>query len=70
MVDMIILLPLFAEKDYFDMVQMIHPSVIAITKGDPHQTEKSNQALKVGASIVQIDFMKGYSSSYVQQYGP
>lgn len=69
LVDMIILLPLFGEKDYLDMVQMIHPDIIALTKGDKHSTEKSNQAQKVGASIVQIDFMKGYSSSYIQQYG-
>lgn len=69
LVDMIILLPLFGEKDYFDMVQMIHPNIIALTKGDPHFAEKNNQAQKVDASIVQIDFMKGYSSSYIQQYG-
>ena len=69
LVDMIILLPLFTEKDYFDMVRVIHPHAIALTKGDPHLLEKSKQALKVGASLVQIDFMKGYSSSYIQQYG-
>ncbi len=69
LVDMIILLPLFIEKDYFEMVQMIHPNIIALTKGDPHLIEKSNQAQKVGASLIQIDFMKGYSSSYIQQYG-
>lgn len=69
LVDLIILLPLFAEKDYLDMVKVIHPGVIALTEGDPHLGEKSNQALKVGAKLVQIDFMKGYSSSYMQQYG-
>ena len=69
LVDMIILLPLFGEKDYFDMVQMIHPNIIALTKGDRRLTEKSKQAQEVDASIVQIDFMKGYSSSYIQQYG-
>ena len=69
LVDMIILLPLFTEKDYFDMVRVIHPHAIALTKGDPHLLEKSKQALKVGASLIQIDFMKGYSSSYIQQYG-
>jgi len=69
LVDVIILLPLFTEKDYFDMVRVIHPHAIALTKGDPHLLEKSKQALKVGASLIQIDFMKGYSSSYIQQYG-
>ncbi|MBI4973975.1 adenylyltransferase/cytidyltransferase family protein [Candidatus Roizmanbacteria bacterium] len=69
LVDVIILLPLFTEKDYYDMVQVVHPQVIALTKGDPHLAEKSVQAKKVGAEIVQIDFMKGYSSSYIQQYG-
>lgn len=69
LVDMIVLLPLFTEKDYLDMVQMIHPNIIALTKGDPNSAEKSNQAQKVGASIVQIDFMEGYSSSNIQQYG-
>lgn len=69
-VDMIILLPLFVEKNYFELVQMVRPCVIALTEGDPHRAEKSVQALKVGAEIVKIDFIKGYSSSQIQQYGP
>lgn len=69
LVDIIILLPLFNEKNYFEMVQMINPDIIAVTKGDPHLEEKSNQAQEVGASIVQMNFMRGYSSSYIQQYG-
>lgn len=69
LVDVIVLLPLFTEKDYFEMVQMINPASIAVTKGDPHLEEKKNQAREVGASIVQINFMKGYSSSFIQQYG-
>lgn len=69
LVDVIVLLPLFTEKDYFEMVQMIRPNVIALTKGDPHLEEKRNQARKVGASIVLTNFMKGYSSSFIQQYG-
>lgn len=69
-VDMIILLPLFVEKNYFELVQMVRPSVIALTEGDPHTPEKIKQALKVGAEIIQIDFIKGYSSSQIKQYGP
>lgn len=69
LVDVIVLLPLFTEKDYFEMVQMINPATIAVTKGDPHLEKKKNQAREVGASIVQVNFMKGYSSSFIQQYG-
>ncbi|MDO9028315.1 MAG: adenylyltransferase/cytidyltransferase family protein, partial [Candidatus Roizmanbacteria bacterium] len=36
MVDMILLLPLFVSgKDYFDLVKLISPQVVAVTSGDP-----------------------------------
>jgi len=69
LVDLVVLLPLFEEKDYFNMVQIIHPDIIALTIGDPHLKEKRNQANKVGAAIVQIGYLKGYSSSFIQQHG-
>jgi rfaE bifunctional protein nucleotidyltransferase chain/domain len=69
MVDLIILLPLLEEENYFEMVKMIHPSFIALTKGDPHLKQKYSQAREVGASVIQLDFIKGYSSSIIQQYG-
>lgn len=55
MIDEVIMLPqMKGYKDYLTLVQKVKPSVIAITEGDPYQTEKEKQALTIGAQVVPI----------------
>src|SRR3989338_6904442 len=51
-VDFIILLPLLSSYDsYLNLVKLIKPKIIAVTKGDPLMREKKRQAKAVGAHI-------------------
>lgn len=53
MVDMVIKIPYFSsDEEYFNMVKLINPKVIAVTKGDPQLKNKKNQAKLVGAKVV------------------
>jgi cytidyltransferase-like protein len=55
MVDAVIMLPMMGGyKDYLDLVERIHPSVIAVTEGDPYRAEKEKQATTVGAQVVGV----------------
>ena len=55
MVDMIILLPFFVSgKDYFDLVKLISPQVVAVTSGDPQIKNKKKQAMEVGAEVREV----------------
>lgn len=54
-VDIVIKLPFFnKDEDYFDMVQMIKPSFIAVSEGDPQINNKLKQAQIVGSQIVEV----------------
>lgn len=51
-VDYIVLLPFMqGEKDYDMLVEQVHPSVIAITEGDPLEENKRKMAEKHGARL-------------------
>jgi FAD synthetase len=51
-VDQVLLLPVLKGfADYNQLVQAIHPSVIAVTDDDPQLTNKQKQASTVGATV-------------------
>lgn len=55
MVDMILLLPLFVSgKDYFDLVKLISPQVVAVTSGDPQIKNKKKQVEEIGGRLVTV----------------
>ena len=55
MVDAVIMLPkMEGYQDYLTLVEKVHPSVIAITEGDPYRAEKEKQAASVGAEVVVV----------------
>jgi len=63
-VDKVIPLPLMrGDKDYFDLVNKIKPSVIAVTRGDPILDKKQKQADLVGAKLVVIPKVQTPSTS-------
>jgi cytidyltransferase-like protein len=70
MVDAVIMLPLMGGyKDYLDLVEKIHPSVIAITEGDPYQAEKEKQAASIGAHVVAVvNRSSGFSTSQILRH--
>lgn len=52
--EVITLLPMNSHQEYFDLVSRVHPQVIAITEGDLLESNKRDQANKVGAKLVII----------------
>ncbi len=64
MVDMIILLPLFVSgKDYFDLVKLISPQVVAVTSGDPQIKNKKKQVEEIdGRLVTVIPLIKRFST--------
>lgn len=68
-VDIVICLPLLSEdKDYYELVQFVHPAVIAYTKGDSYAKYKKEQAIMAHAQVVEIDHYEGFSSSAIKHY--
>lgn len=63
-VDEVLMLPtMHGDRDYYELVRKIHPSVIAITKGDPYKVKKSEQAAEVGAKLIEISKVHSPSTS-------
>lgn len=52
--EVIALPPMNTDTEYNDLVEKIHPQVIAITDGDPIADKKQKQADKVGAKLIII----------------
>ncbi len=52
--EVISLPPMHGDRDYYELVRKIKPSVIAITQGDPHKKKKKEQADEVGATLIEI----------------
>ncbi len=54
-VDQIILLPLMnGENDYDMLVEQVHPNILAITEGDPQESNKRKMAEKHGAQLIVV----------------
>lgn len=66
LVDIIIILPFFKlDAEYTRMVQLIHPSVIVITKGDLRTGQKKQQAQSVQGVIFEVDVLQQFSTSNI-----
>ncbi len=52
--EVIALPPMHGDRDYFELVEKVKPSVIVSTQGDPIQHKKIAQAELVGAAFVEI----------------
>jgi FAD synthetase len=64
LVDEVVSLPFMtSDKDYADMVSRIHPNIIAITDGDPHEDKKRTHAQSVGATLAVIEKIHTPSTS-------
>jgi len=54
-IDAIILLPYISdERGYKELVEKIHPFVIAISEGDPQKDKKQSQAVIIGATVKEV----------------
>jgi len=64
-VDYVVCLPfLTTDTQYDQIVSLIHPSVIAVTKGDRAIEHKKRQAAEVGATVLDvIEYIPNKSSS-------
>lgn len=67
MVDMVIKIPYFSsDKEYFNIVKIINPKVIAVTEGDLQLKNKKNQAKLIGAKIVVVTpLIKKFSTTKI-----
>lgn len=52
--EVISLAPLKTDEEYFNLVDQVKPSIIAITQGDPIKNKKLEHAQKVGARLIEI----------------
>lgn len=52
--EVIELLPMTTDKEYFDFVKKLSPQIIAVTEGDPILEKKKQQADTIGAQLVII----------------
>lgn len=66
-VDLVVLLPeLKNDEDYENIVNLIQPDIIAVTKEDPIKAKKLKQARSVGGKIKEVmSTKKGYSTSKI-----
>lgn len=63
-IDGIITLPHMIESEEYEKItHTIHPSIIAVTKGDPKLILKKNQVESIGGAIMEIDYIPGFSST-------
>lgn len=64
--EVIILPPLKGYDDYFNLVQSIHPHVIAVTEGDPQIINKKRQMAQLGGRVVVVTpIVEGLSTSQI-----
>lgn len=61
--EVIALPPMHTHQEYFDLVTRVNPQIIAITEGDSLETNKREQATKVGAKLVVIPKVSTPSTS-------
>ena len=69
-VDLIIMLPYMqSDKDYFELVQLIKPSIIAVAQGDSQMRNKTRQAESIGGVVeIVTPMVKNFSSSKMVKY--
>jgi len=52
--EVMVLPPMNSHQEYYDLVTRIRPQVIAITEGDPLESNKREQAAKAAAQLIVI----------------
>ncbi len=52
--EVIMLPPMQGDRDYYELVRKVKPSVIAVTEGDKKKIKKKEQAEEIGAALVEI----------------
>jgi len=63
--EVLILKDVMHDPDYLDLVSKVHPSIIAVTAGDPILAKKQDHAKKVGAKVIEIPKIKVDSTSKI-----
>jgi len=63
-VDLVVKLPLFKlDNEYFHLIKLIRPSVIAVTEGDSQMLNKKKQAAEIGAKLKTVsNLIAGFST--------
>lgn len=65
-VDKVIILgDTMTDRDYWKLVKMVKPQIIAVTAGDPILKKKQKQAESVGAALIKIPKIKSPSTSKI-----
>lgn len=66
-VDLVITLPfLDSDQEYINLVNLIQPDIIAVTKEDPLRGKKTEQAKNVGGQLIEaLSRKKNYSTSRI-----
>lgn len=67
-VDYVLMLPfLRSDKEYFEMVKRVSPSVIAVTDGDPQLKNKTDQASRLGETrvVTVTPIIKNFSTTTI-----
>jgi hypothetical protein len=55
------------DRDYYELVRKLKPSVIAITEGDEYKVKKSEQAREIEAKLVVIPKIHTPSTSQLSK---
>ncbi len=66
-VDLIIKIPLFkSDKNYFELVKLIKPKIIAVTQGDKQLKNKKKQAREIGGEVKVVSpLLKKFSTKKI-----
>lgn len=66
-VDLVVKLPLLmSDKEYYELVKLVRPSIIAVTDGDSQAGNKRKQATMVGAKLkVVTNILNNFSTNRI-----
>ncbi|MDO8609434.1 MAG: adenylyltransferase/cytidyltransferase family protein [bacterium] len=66
-VNYVVLLPFMKDyQDYFNMVENIHPQIVAVTKGDDQREKKQEQIKKIGGKLsVVTAYISNFSTKQI-----
>jgi len=65
--EVIALPPMLGDRDYYELVRKIKPSIIAVTRGDAAIVKKTEQATEVGAKLIEIPKIHTPSTSQLSK---
>ncbi|MBI3981146.1 adenylyltransferase/cytidyltransferase family protein [Candidatus Microgenomates bacterium] len=66
-IDYVLMLPKFSgDRDYFNLVDIVRPEIVAVTKNDPALTKKKEQLKKIGGQLkIVTPRISTYSTSHL-----